>query len=98
MYAGVGTAVEHWQTWGATTDTTSLAQALDEAKHLLAPQTVLDLLADFTLYERPENDDGTTMLRELVARYTRYEAVNLICDRAKEPNRRKGLIYHTHDG
>lgn len=95
MYAGIGTPVEHWQTWGATTDTTSLAQTLDEAKQLLAPRTVLDLLADFTLYERPEDDDGTATLRKLVARYTQYQAVSLICDRAKDPKRRRGLIYHT---
>ena len=56
---------------------------------------MLDLLSDFTLYERPQDDDGTATLRKLVARYTQYEAVNLICDRAKDPARRKGLIYHT---
>lgn len=95
MYAGIGTPVEHWQTWGATTDTTSLAATLEEAKELLAPRTVLDLLSDFTLYERPDSDDGAVSLRKLVARYTQYEAVSLICDRAKDPTRRKGLIYHT---
>lgn len=37
----------------------------------------------------------TSSLNKLVARYTQYEAVNLIVDRVKDPDRRKGLIYHT---
>lgn len=95
MYAGVGTPVQHWQTWGATTGIGTLAQILGEAQELLSPRTVLDLLSDFTLFEQPEDDDGTVTLRKLVARYTQYEAVNLICDRANDPTRRRGLVYHT---
>lgn len=94
-YAGVRTPVQHWHTWGAVKDQPRLADVLESATSMLTPRTVLDFLADFTVFETPQSDDGTTSLNKLVARYTQYEAVNLIVDRVKDPDRRKGLIYHT---
>lgn len=95
MYAGVGTPVQYWETWGANVDQPKLADVLDSARDMLAPRTVLDLLAAFTLFEQPQSNDETATLRKLVARYTQYEAVNLIVERAKDPAKRKGLIHHT---
>lgn len=95
MYAGVGTPVKGWEPWGATAETPKLASVLTSAKQMLSPRTVLDLLADFTLFERPDNNEGTSSLRKLVARYTQYEAVTLIVERARDATRRRGLIFHT---
>jgi len=94
-YAGVGTPVQHWETWGANGEMPRLAHMLAAATDMLTPGKVLDLVSDYTLFELPADDDGTTTLRKLVARYTQYEAVNLIVDRALDPTKRKGLIYHT---
>lgn len=95
MYAGVGTPVQRWETWGANVEQPKLADVLASATDMLAPRTVLDLLAAFTLFEQPQTNDGDVSLHKIVARYTQYEAVNLIVDRAKDPDKRKGLIYHT---
>lgn len=94
-YAGVATPVQHWHTWGAVKDHAKLADVLDAATLMLTPRTVLDYLADYTTFETPQSDDGRASLNKLVARYTQYEAVNLIVERVKDPDRRKGLIYHT---
>lgn len=94
-YAGVGTPVQYWEPWGATVDHPLLADVLASAKSLLSPRTVLDLVSDFTLFELPEDNQGAASLRKLVARYTQYDAVSLIVARAKDPNRKRGLIYHT---
>lgn len=92
-YGAVGTPVQHWQTWGAVQDKPRLATVLDAARSLLTPSTVLAMLSDYTLYETSAENTGG--LHKLLARYTQFEAVNLIVDRAKDPVKRKGLIYHT---
>lgn len=92
-YGGVGTPVQHWQTWGAVQEKPRLADVLSAAGSLLNPETLLSMLADYTLYET--SGETTSGLKKLLARYTQYEAVNLIVDRAKHPGKRKGLIYHT---
>lgn len=95
MYAGVCTPVQRWETWGANVEHPKLADVLSSVKDMLTPRTVLDLLGSFTLFEQPQTNDGVASLHKIVARYTQYEAVNLIVDRAKDPDKRKGLIYHT---
>lgn len=95
MYGSVGAPVHHWQTWGPSATSPTLARVLKAAQDLLKPQTVLAMVADYTLFERPENDDGTSSLIKIVARYPQYEAVSLICDRAHDTSSRRGLIYHT---
>lgn len=93
-YAGVGAPVDQWHTWGPELDTPSLANVIGKAQSLLAPETLLDLLGDFTLFETPDSNEGAS-LHKIVARYTQYEAVQLIVDRVHHPERSKGLIYHT---
>lgn len=95
MYAAVGAPVERWSPWGPSSDTPKLADVLAAAVDMLNPATLLDLLADFTLYEAAKSNDTGSKLTKLIARYTQYEAVSLICDRAVDPVRRRGLIYHT---
>lgn len=95
MYAGVGTPVQRWETWGATNDKPKLADVLASATDMLNPRTVLDIVNDYTLFEQPQDNSGSASLHKLVTRYTQYEAVNLIVNRAKSADRRKGLIHHT---
>jgi type I restriction enzyme R subunit len=95
MYAAVGAPVERWSPWGPSTDSPKLADVLAAAVDMLKPSTLLDLLADFTLYEAAKSNDTGSRLTKIIARYTQYEAVNLICDRAVDPDRQRGLIYHT---
>lgn len=92
-YGAVSTPVEHWQAWGAVQEQPRLADVLASARSLLSPATLLSMLADYTLYETSAETTGG--LHKLLARYTQYEAVNLIVDRAKVAGKRKGLIYHT---
>lgn len=95
-YAGVGTPVDHWGPWGAIKESPRLADVIKSATSLLSPQTLLDMLVDYTLFELPDsNDEGAPSLRKIVARYTQYKAVELLVGRVKDPERNKGLIYHT---
>lgn len=92
-YGGVATPVEYWQTWGPVQEKPRLADVLTAAGALLNPSTLISMLADYTLYET--SGETTGGLKKLLARYIQYEAVNLIVERAKNPRKRKGLIYHT---
>ncbi|WP_009883784.1 HsdR family type I site-specific deoxyribonuclease [Brevibacterium aurantiacum] len=92
-YGAVATPVQYWQAWGAVQEKPRLATVLDSARSLLNPATLLSMLADYTLYENSAETTGG--LHKLLARYTQFQAVNLIVDRTKDPAKRKGLIYHT---
>lgn len=92
-YGAVSTPVQHWQAWGAVQEKPRLASVLESARSLLNPATLLSMLSHYTLYETSAETTGG--LHKLLARYTQYEAVNLIVDRAKDAAKRKGLIYHT---
>jgi type I restriction enzyme R subunit len=95
MYAAVGAPVERWTPWGPASDAPKLADVVAATVDMLNPQTLLDLLEDFTLYEPAKSNDDGSKLTKIVARYTQYEAVNLIAERAVDPTRRRGLVYHT---
>lgn len=71
-----------------------MAHVLEAAASLLAPATVLDLLADFTLYETAQDENSPPLIK-LVARYMQYEAVTLMHERARSGASRRGLVYHT---
>ncbi|PNL18005.1 type I restriction endonuclease subunit R [Micrococcus sp. FDAARGOS_333] len=94
-YAGVGTPVQHWHAWGGLKETPNLQTVISAATSQLTPANVLDYLADLTTFENAQADDGVSSVHKLLARYTQFEAVNLIVDRVKDPDRKKGLIYHT---
>ncbi|WP_306232860.1 type I restriction endonuclease subunit R [Agrococcus beijingensis] len=93
-YAGVGAPVEAWSPWGDFDEPYPLQRVLDAASDLLSPARVLSFLRDFTLFETPE-DNASAELVKLVARYTQVQSVELITARALDPERNRGLIYHT---
>ena len=93
-YGTVGAPVDAWELWGPSQNKPKLADVLRSVRSLLAPATVLTLLNDYVLYETPE-DNSTTGLRKLIARYMQYDAVELVTARAHEGTKRRGLIYHT---
>lgn len=92
-YGSLAAPVQHWQTWGAVKEKPRLAHVLEAASSLLKPTTLLEMLAHYTLYETAGETSGG--LKKILARYTQYEAVSLIIERAKDAVKRKGLIYHT---
>lgn len=95
MYAAIGAPVERWTPWGPASDAPQLADVVAATVDMLNPETLLDLLADFTLYEPAKSNDDGSRLTKIVARYTQYEAVNLITERAVNPAHQRGLVYHT---
>jgi hypothetical protein len=59
---------------------------------LLEPSRLLDLLAHFIVFE---TDPGTGKTVKKMCRYQQYRAVRRIAERAYDPDRRRGLIWHT---
>lgn len=95
-YGALRTQPFMWMTWGATRKHPTLADVLVVVDHLLAPAMVLSMLRDFTFYETPADDDaGTPSLVKIVARYPQVEVTRLLHQRALDPARRRGLVYHT---
>ena len=95
MYGGLGSPSEFWETWGPNSEQALLADVIASAKDMLAPATVLDLLHGFAIFEAPKDNSGATSLNKIVARYPQYEAVNLLVERALDPERNRGLVFHT---
>lgn len=92
-YGAIGASPDWWMPWGRDDDE-GLAPVIVAATDLCAPETVLDLLRDFTLFEAPEDNEATGLVK-IVARYTQYEAVQRLCKRALDPTRKRALVYHT---
>lgn len=90
----VGAPSDAWEVWGPTQTEPRLRHVLESVSSLMAPATVLAMLNDFTLFEQPE-DNSSTELRKLIARYMQFDAVQLMADRAHEGVKKRGLIYHT---
>lgn len=59
---------------------------------LLEPSRLLDLLAHFIVFET-DPDSGTVVKK--ICRYQQYRAVRKISDRIADPDRNRGLIWHT---
>mgnify|MGYP002351699322 FL=1 len=95
MYGATGSPVAHWMTAGATKEHPLLADVLQAARWLLAPETVLKFLSSYTLFETPEDNSGSASLIKLIARYMQFDAVELMVARAHAGQSRRGLIYHT---
>lgn len=93
-YGPVGAPSDAWEVWGASQPAPKLAHVLEAADGLLAPATVLAMVNDFTLFEQP-TDNSSSQLHKIIARYMQFEAVQLMCARAHEGMRKRGLIYHT---
>lgn len=96
-YAPIHTPPEMWLPWGRTTEPTppsGMKRALRAAELLLTPELVLDILRSFTLYSAPE---GRAMTFKVIPRYPQVEAVEAIVERANDPDKKQGLIWH-HQG
>jgi type I restriction enzyme R subunit len=94
-YGGVRTSLERWSPWRISTETQLIAQAgLEDvgkqAKHLLSPKTLLDILCNFSIFTTNKRRQRT----KIICRYQQYEGANLIVERVKENKVRKGLIWH----
>lgn len=59
---------------------------------LLEPSRLLDVLAHFIVFER-EGDSGRVVKK--MCRHQQFRAANKIVERAQDPERRRGLIWHT---
>ncbi len=93
-YGAVGQPAEEWLKWGDTTDPLALPAADDVRRSvelLLNPETVLEVVRDFTLYDRPRN--GAPLVK-LLPRYPQREAAIAIHDRVRDRDRKGGLIWH----
>lgn len=92
-YGAVAQPAEEWLKWGDTTDPLTLTPAQDVQRSielLLEPATVLEILHDFTLYDRPKKGG---LLIKLLPRYPQREAAKAIHARVLDPARRGGLIW-----
>ena len=63
---------------------------------LLTPEQVLDILRTYTLFST-QRIGKTTKTFKVIPRYPQVEAVEAIVERAADPDRRQGLIWH-HQG
>ncbi len=98
-YAPIGMPAEFWLPWGKTTEEPppyGLARALHAAELLLTPEQVLDILRTYTLFSTQRIGKATKTLK-VIPRYPQVEAVEAIAERAADPKRNQGLIWH-HQG
>lgn len=95
-YGAVGQPPETWLQWGKTTDPLQMGP-MERVKRsvelLLAPEMLLRVLRDFTLFDRPLSEGGRRLMK-LIPRYPQVEAVDAIVARVKDPGRSRGLIWH----
>lgn len=91
-YGSVRMPVELWGPWredeGAAPGTLQSVRAA--VRGVLRPETLLDMLAHFTLFAT----DKKKRRIKVVARYQQYQAANLIVQRVLDGRPRKGLIWH----
>ena len=95
-YGAIGQPPETWLQWGKTTDPLHmgpLERVRRSVELLLAPEMLLRVLRDFTLFDRPLSEGGRRLVK-LIPRYPQVEAVDAIVARVKEPGRSRGLIWH----
>lgn len=98
-YAPIGTPAELWLPWGSTEDALDVAllkRALRSVELLLRPETLLEILRSYTLYS-VASDRGAARTVKIIPRYPQVEAVERIVERALDPERHKGLLWH-HQG
>jgi type I restriction enzyme R subunit len=98
-YGPVRMPAEMWLPWGKTSEEpppVGLARALRAAALLLAPEQLLEILRTYTLFST-QRVGKTTRTFKVIPRYPQVEAVEAIADRAADPDRKQGLIWH-HQG
>jgi len=98
-YGAIRQPAQDWLPWSRTTDPIGLpglASVLASAELLLTPESVLDILRTFTLFSRRSSTAGGYTAK-IIPRYPQVEAVEAIVARVRDPNRRRGLVWH-HQG
>jgi type I restriction enzyme R subunit len=98
-YGPVRMPAEMWLPWGKTSEEpppVGLARALRAAELLLAPEQLLEILRTYTLFST-QRVGKTTRTFKVIPRYPQVEAVEAIADRAADPDRKQGLVWH-HQG
>ena len=98
-YGAIGQPPEHWLPWSTTTEplrAPSLSAALRSAELLLRPELLLDVVRTYTFFVRKATADGTATVK-VIPRYPQVETVAAIVDRARDPQRNQGLVWH-HQG
>lgn len=92
----IRTPLEFWTPWRLEDDKEQLehfAGLHDVSKqltHLLKPSTLLDILQFYTVYATSNQKKKI----KIVCRYQQYEGANMIVQRVKEGEIKKGLIWH----
>lgn len=98
-YGPVRMPAEMWLPWGKTGEEpppVGLARALYAVELLLAPEQLLEVLRTYTLFST-QRVGKTTKTFKVIPRYPQVEAVEAIAERAADPERRQGLVWH-HQG
>ncbi|MBG0738897.1 HsdR family type I site-specific deoxyribonuclease [Paeniglutamicibacter antarcticus] len=97
-YGAAGQDIESWGVWGNTEEEILPAgwpRVKRSVELLLNPETVLSVVADFTVFELKAKHSGVPRLNKIVPRYPQVEAVRAIHTRALHSTKRQGLIHHT---
>lgn len=91
-YGSIHLPVHLWGPWRAEADGagTGLSDLQRAVRGLLAPETVLDILANFTLFAT----DKKQRRLKVVCRYQQYEGANRIVERVLAGYPKRGLIWH----
>lgn len=90
-YGSIGMPVDLWGPWRAEDDGSTGLQSIEKAiDSMLRPETILDLLQNFTTFA---NDKKKRRIKN-IARYQQVEATNRIVERVVAGYPKKGLIWH----
>ncbi|SDM10962.1 type I restriction enzyme, R subunit [Catalinimonas alkaloidigena] len=96
-YGGIRSPLQFWAPWRLQDENTSgMAKALglqeigSELSSLLDPRTVLDMLQHFAIFAT----DKKKRRIKIVARFQQYGGTNLLVDRVRAGQIKKGLIWH----
>ena len=98
-YGPVRMPAEMWLPWGKTSEEmppVGLERALRAVELLLEPEQLLEILRTYTLFST-QRVGKTTQTFKVIPRYSQVEAVEAVADRAADPARKQGLIWH-HQG
>lgn len=97
LYIGsVRMPLELWSPWRLQEDKDELKEFVGlgdvgkQLRHLLNPETLLDILQYFTVYAT----NNKRKKIKVVCRYQQYEGANALIDRVKQGTIKKGLIWH----
>lgn len=98
IYGAVRRPIDEWKMWGSTQDEPTLSgwpRVKRSVDSLLAPETVLRVLHDYTAYETRARHSSAPERTKIIPRYPQFEAVEALVARVVEGKKRRGLIYHT---